>query len=148
MNGVFLSGNLVKDPKVTTTPSGAVKVEFGIANNERYKDKDGQWKDDVSFIGCFCWGPLGEAFARDHRQGSFASIRGKIKQEGWTNKDGKQMSKTQIKMEGYDQVDFRVIQERKRNESDEQPERTAPARQSAKPKAAPGMDDENDNVPF
>ena len=41
MNHVSIIGNLGQDPEVAYTASGAMVVNFSIAVNEHYKDKDG-----------------------------------------------------------------------------------------------------------
>ena len=49
MNHVSIIGNLGQDPEVAYTASGAMVVNFSIAVNEHYKDKDGN-KDFVHTI--------------------------------------------------------------------------------------------------
>jgi len=43
LNKVQLIGNVGKDPEVKFTPSGTAVAKFGLATNERFKDKSGEW---------------------------------------------------------------------------------------------------------
>ena len=45
LNKVQLIGNVGKDPEVKFTPSGTAVAKFGLATNERFKDKSGEWQD-------------------------------------------------------------------------------------------------------
>ena len=43
---VVLLGNLTRDPVTGSLPSGATVCEFGLAVNRRWKDADGQMRDE------------------------------------------------------------------------------------------------------
>ena len=47
-NKVILMGNLTRDPELRTLPSGASVVNFGIAVNESWTDKNtGEKRDET-----------------------------------------------------------------------------------------------------
>ena len=46
-NKVILMGNLTRDPELRYTPSGTAIAGFGIATNRRWKDQDGNQKEEV-----------------------------------------------------------------------------------------------------
>ncbi len=55
LNSVVLEGRLVKDASTgCKVVNGGEKVfgEFTIAVNRSSKDKNGEWKDEVSYIDC------------------------------------------------------------------------------------------------
>lgn len=45
MNLVILKGNVGREPEVRAFDTGNVVMTFSLATSERYKDKDGSWKD-------------------------------------------------------------------------------------------------------
>ena len=57
-NNVHLEGNLGKDAEKKTTPNGDV-VNFSIAVNEEWKDKDGNEHKNTDWFQIQVWGPLG-----------------------------------------------------------------------------------------
>lgn len=102
MNIVILSGNLTRDPEVRYTPKGQSVVEFSIAVTKRWTTEGGEQKERTSFIGCLIWGKRGEAFAKYHRKGAKALIRGEMVQESWEDKDGKKQSKTRVEVTDWE----------------------------------------------
>ena len=99
VNKVFLSGNLVRDPEVRYTPQGQAVCEFTIATNKRWVTETGEKREKVTFVGCVCWGPKGEAFAKHHGKGQRALVEGELQQETWEDKDsGKKREKTKVRV--------------------------------------------------
>ena len=60
LNKVMLIGRLTKNPEVKYTPSGVPVARFGLATNERWKDKNGEKKDRVEFHNIVVWNKLAE----------------------------------------------------------------------------------------
>ena len=53
MNKVVLIGRLTKDPELRTTPSGVSAVNFSIAVNRNFRNKDGVIETD--FFNVTAW---------------------------------------------------------------------------------------------
>lgn len=103
MNIVVLKGNLTRDPEVKFTSAGNAKCTFGIAVNERWKDKDGNLKEDVTFLDCQCWGKSGEVIAERLRKGNPILIEGQIRQEEWEDKKtGEKKRATRINVDRFE----------------------------------------------
>ena len=103
MNVVILSGNLARDPEVRFTPTGKAVTEATVCVSERWKDEAGQQKETTAFVALVFWGPRGEAFAKHHRKGSKAMVRGKIVQDTWEDKvTGKKQTKTKVQVEEWE----------------------------------------------
>ena len=49
-NKVILAGNLTRDPQLRYLPSNMAVCDFGLALNRRWRDKDGNQRDDVCFV--------------------------------------------------------------------------------------------------
>lgn len=76
---------LTKDPEAKTFGSGAKKVSLGLAVNERYKGKDGEWKDSVVFLDAEAWSYMADRLEQEAK-GSMVFLEGKLKQDTWDDK--------------------------------------------------------------
>ena len=81
-NNVHLEGNLGKDAEKKSTPNGDV-VNFSIAVNEQWEDKDGAEHKNTDWFQIQVWGPLAK-FAATLKAGTPVIIEGKIKPETYT----------------------------------------------------------------
>jgi len=77
-NRVILMGNLTRAPECKALASGTSVCEFGLAVNDRYKDKAGEWVDRPTFVDVTMWGPRAEAFAKYHTKGRATLIEGRL----------------------------------------------------------------------
>lgn len=101
-NKVVLLGNLTADPEVRTTPSGSNVTSFSIAVNRRYRNRDGEQQEEVSYIGCTAWGPQGETIARYFSKGRQILICGRLRQDRWKDKEtGKNRSSLSVVVEEF-----------------------------------------------
>lgn len=95
INIVTIGGNLTRDPELKHFESGSAFCDFGIANNRKYKTKDGDVKEEVSFIGLVAYGKVAENIAKYFVKGSPILIEGRIKTDQW-EEEGKKRSKTKV----------------------------------------------------
>lgn len=99
-NRVILLGNLTRDPELKYTPQGQAVCEFGLALNERYKNKQtGQDVEKVHFIDITCWGRTAEVAAEYLKKGSQVHIEGKLQQDRWEDAQGGKRSKVKVTCE-------------------------------------------------
>lgn len=103
-NKVILMGNLTRDVEMRALPSGANVGSFGLAVNDRFKDKDGNWVDKPNFIDCEIFGARAEPFARYHSKGSPVFIEGKLRFDQWQDRDGNNRSKLKVVVENFEFV--------------------------------------------
>lgn len=87
MNVVIVLGNLTRDPELKYTSSGMANVNFSIAVNEKWKDKSGELKEEVSFFPVVAWGKLAENIAQYIKKGRQVIVKGKLKQDRWEDKE-------------------------------------------------------------
>lgn len=87
---VTLVGNLVDDPELRFTPSGAAVANFRIASTPRTYDKaSGEWKDGESlFLSCSVWRQAAENVAESLQRGMRVIIQGRLKQRSYDDRDG------------------------------------------------------------
>ena len=56
INSVIIEGNLTKAAELSSWGNGTPYCRFTIANNESYKDEQGNWVDIPSFFDCILKG--------------------------------------------------------------------------------------------
>lgn len=76
-------GNLTRDPESRSLPSGQTVVNFSVAVNERF----GQ-REDTYFFRVEAWGKTGEIAERFLRKGSMVFVEGRFKADEFTTRDG------------------------------------------------------------
>src|SRR6266536_2301947 len=75
-----MAGNLVADPELRYTPTGAAVVSLRIASTERFKGKGG-WQDgDTLFMIVTAWRALAENVAESASKGTRVIVTGRLKQ--------------------------------------------------------------------
>ena len=87
-NKVILMGNLTRDPELRYTPSNMPICKIGLAVNRRFKDSQGEWREEPTFVDVTIFGKRGEAFARYHQKGATAFIEGHLRLDTWEDKNG------------------------------------------------------------
>jgi single-strand DNA-binding protein len=99
-NKIILIGNLTRDPQLSYLPSQTAVVEFGLAVNRRWKDKDGQQREDVCFIDCRCYGKSAETLNQWMKKGRALLVEGRLEYQQW-EKDGQKRSKHIVQVESF-----------------------------------------------
>lgn len=95
INKVVLTGNLTRDPEVRSTSSGTTVLNFGIAVNDRQKNKNGEWEDYPNFINCTMFGKRAESLSRYLYKGCKVAIDGKLRWSQWED-NGYKRSKIEV----------------------------------------------------
>ena len=103
-NQIIIIGNLTRAPELTYLPNQTPVCDFGIANNRKYKDKNGNQKDDVCFIDCRGFGKTAETMAKYLEKGAPVLIRGKLQFDQWEAQDGSKRSKHRIMVDAFEFV--------------------------------------------
>ena len=87
---ITLVGNLVDDPELRFTPSGAAVAKFRVASTPRYLDKQsGEWKDGEGlFLTVNCWRQLAENVAESLTRGARVIVQGRLRQRSYETKEG------------------------------------------------------------
>ena len=80
-------GNLTRDPDLKTTRGGTTVCEFGIAVNDKRKDAQGNWVDEILFIDVAYFGRMAEVCNEFLTKGAPVYVDGKLKLNQW-EKDG------------------------------------------------------------
>lgn len=81
-----ISGRLTQDATVSKTTTGKEVVNFSVAVNDGYKNKQGEWVDNTAFIECAYWRSAKPVSWL--KQGLYVELTGQISARAWTGKDG------------------------------------------------------------
>lgn len=95
---ITLVGNLVDDPELRFTPSGAAVANFRVASTPRTYDRQtGEWKDGESlFISCSVWRQAAENVAESLQRGMRVIVQGRLKSRTYETRDGEKRTVFEI----------------------------------------------------
>jgi len=96
LNSILVEGNLVRDPNFRSTPSGNQVCDFTVATNRNYKIADQKYENEVSYFDIEAWARLGSACAQNLKKGRGVRVVGRLKQDRWTDTEGKSHSRVKI----------------------------------------------------
>jgi single-strand DNA-binding protein len=97
LNEVRIAGNLTRDPELRFLANERCVANFGLAVNRRWKDPNTQeTKEEVTFLDIEAWGRTAELIGKYLSKGSGCYVAGRLKQESWQDKDGKNRSRLKI----------------------------------------------------
>lgn len=96
LNKAMLYGNLTKNPELKQLPSGSAVVNFSVATNRTYKDKNGQKVENVDYHNVVAFGRTAEVIQQYMTKGSAIFIEGRIQTRSYDAKDGTKRYVTEI----------------------------------------------------
>lgn len=97
VNKVILLGNVGKDPEIKYTPSGMAIVKLGIATNDSFKDKEGQWQERTEWHNVTFFARAAEVIGQYVKKGGKLYIEGRLKTDSWDDKQtGEKKYRTDI----------------------------------------------------
>lgn len=99
LNKVFLIGNLTRAPELRYTPAGVAVANLGMAVNRRFRDKNGELKEDVCFLTVTVWDKQAEACCQYLQKGSPIFVEGVLQSRSWETNDGQKRSTIDVRAE-------------------------------------------------
>jgi single-strand DNA-binding protein len=98
---ITVVGNLVDDPELRFTPSGAAVANFRIASTPRTLDKQtNEWKDgDALFLSCSVWRQAAENVAESLQKGMRVVVQGRLKQRQYETREGEKRTVVELEVE-------------------------------------------------
>ena len=97
LNLILLAGNLTNDPKYSETKNGTPVINFYMASNKRFKDRNGVIKEDVCFVGVVAWDNLAISCRDNLQKGSSVLITGELQSRKLFSEDGLSRNMVEIK---------------------------------------------------
>ena len=95
---ITLVGNLVEDPELRFTPSGAAVANFRVASTPRTFDRqNNEWKDgETLFLSCSVWRQAAENVAESLQRGMRVIISGRLKSRSYETREGEKRTVFEI----------------------------------------------------
>lgn len=97
VNSVLIAGNLTRDPAFRKTTNGTPVTNFWIASNRRFKDNNGQWRENVCYVGVVAWYKLAENCAENLKKGSAVIVEGELQSRSLRTEEGRNRNIVEIK---------------------------------------------------
>jgi len=96
INKVIISGNLVRDPDTRILENGSHLAKMSIANNQRYRDRNGEWQEKTCYVNVIAWRKTAELVGEFCRKGSPVLIEGELVYNSWEDRDGSKRSRLEV----------------------------------------------------
>ena len=98
---ITVVGNLVDDPELRFTPSGAAVANFRIASTPRTFDKQtNEWRDgDALFLSCSVWRQAAENVAESLQKGMRVVVQGRLKQRSYETREGEKRTVVELEVD-------------------------------------------------
>ena len=96
LNKVMIIGNAGKDPEIRHLDNGVSVVTLPVATTERYKDKNGETKEQTEWHNVVFWRQLAEFTEKYVKKGSQLFIEGRLRTRNWEDQSGNKKYVTEI----------------------------------------------------
>lgn len=96
INRVILMGHLTRDPDLRRVGSGSAVCTLGLAVNRRYRNGDGAWQEQTTFVDVVAWGRQGEVCAQRLAKGSPILLEGRLQLDHWETEAGQKRSRLKV----------------------------------------------------
>lgn len=98
---ITVVGNIVADPELRFTPSGAPVANFRVASTpRRFNSQTNQWEDgEAMFLTCNVWRQAAENVAESLTKGMRVIVNGRLKQRSYQTKEGENRTVFEIEVD-------------------------------------------------
>ncbi len=100
-NKVILIGNLTRDPETRVTPNGHTICKLGLAVSRTYSTRDGERKEETTFIDIDAFGKQAEVLTKYMRKGRPLMVEGRLKLDQWETNEGQKRNKLSVVLENF-----------------------------------------------
>lgn len=126
-------GRITRNAEVFTTAQGKKVVNFSVAVNDTYKNKQGERVENTAFFDCSYWKTPNVATILT--QGLLVELSGRVSARAWTGKDGEPKAGL-----NFHTSEIKPLGGSKKSET--------PKGNTESSKENKGKDEENDDLPF
>lgn len=98
VNKAILIGNLGRDPESKPLPSGGLVTNFSLATSRKFKDREGNKKEETEWHNVVVYGKQAEIAQQYLVKGKTVYVEGRIQTRSWEDKErpGKKVYRTEI----------------------------------------------------
>jgi len=166
LNKAMLIGNVGRDPEVRyleqNSPNSAKVATFTLATTERYRDRNGETRENTEWHNIVAWRNNADVVERFVKKGTQIYVEGRLRSRSWDGQDGAKHYTTEIIADT-----IQLLGSRRDNPADGAYQENQPAQQAAAPAqprytaapqpaqaqpaaapAAPATDGPDDDLPF
>jgi single-strand DNA-binding protein len=120
LNKVLLIGNTGRDPEFTLTQTGRKRASFSLATTRRYRDSNGEQKEQTDWHNIVAWGKTADIIeSLGVHKGMPLFIEGSLSYRSWNDQNGQKRYSTDVVIET-----FQLLGSRQFNTSSQQPVQT------------------------
>ncbi len=139
LNRCIFIGNLTDDPELRYTQNGTARTRFSIAVNRTWRDRDGNMKEEVTFVPIVVWGPQAEHCANFLSKGRPVAVDGRLRIDSFENQEGERKKVVEVIAEAVQFLGGGKSQQQQQSSGESA---TAPAETEKEPPAG------EEEVPF
>ncbi len=98
---ITVVGNLVADPELRYTPTGAAVANFRVASTpRRFDSQSNQWVDgEALFLQCNIWRQSAENVANSLTKGDRVIVTGRLRQRSFETRDGEKRTVFEVEVD-------------------------------------------------
>ena len=99
----MLIGNIGKDPVISASAAGRKRVSFSLATSRRYRDNNGEQKEQTDWHNIIGWGKIADIVEQlGIRKGMSLYVEGSLTNRSWTDQtSGQKRYTTEINMDTF-----------------------------------------------
>ncbi len=103
LNKVMLIGNIGKDPVFRMSQTGGRKlVSFSLATSRRYRDNNGEQKEQTDWHNIVGWGKIADIIEQlGVHKGMSLYVEGSLSNRSWTDQNGQKRYTTEVNMDTF-----------------------------------------------
>lgn len=147
-NKVILLGNLTRDPETRVTASGVTICKLGLATSRVYVTKDGERREDTTFVDIDAFGKQAEVITKYMRKGRPLMVEGRLKLDQWESPEGQKRSKLGVVLENFQFVGGRDEDDSSSNNYEENSPTKRDTKSSTEANVPSDGDTLDEDVPF
>lgn len=147
LNKCMLIGNLGKDPEIRVNQqTGRKSVSFSLATSRRYRDNNGEQKEDTQWHNIVGWGKVAEVFEQlGIHNGTSLYVEGRLTNRSWTDQaSGQKRYVTEVALDTFQILTPRGNGQANGNGYGQQQQRQA----YTQPQESQGYGDDDIDLPF
>jgi single-strand DNA-binding protein len=146
INKAIIIGHVGQDPEVRYTgnaTNGTKVATLRVATSEKYRDKDGNVKEQTEWHSIVCWRGLADIVEKYVKKGTLLYIEGKIQSRSWEDNGVKKYATDIIARE------LQLLSKKEGGQQGQQPAQPAqPRAQTAPLPVDVSNDSPEDDLPF
>lgn len=98
---ITVVGNLVADPELRFTTSGAAVANFRVASTTRtFNRQTGEWEEgDSMFLTCIAWRQMAENVGESLQKGMRVMVSGRLRQRSYDTREGERRTVFEVEVD-------------------------------------------------